>query len=88
MFKAAGISILIDLHGAPGAQTASNPFTGHCVESPGFWNQANFNRMQAAAAALTTIIHQQPQNFGTVWGLECLNGAYHSLLTVSLFAPH
>lgn len=41
MLKAAGISILLDLHAAPGAQTASNPFTGRCTATPGFWTQAN-----------------------------------------------
>lgn len=33
-----------------------------------------FNRMTAAAAALVTIVHQEPQNFGSVWGIEALNG--------------
>lgn len=74
MLKAAGISILLDLHGAPGAQVAGNADTGHCVSTPGFWTQANFNRMNSAASQLTTIIHNEPQNFGTVWGLEALNG--------------
>lgn len=75
MLRNAGISVLLDLHAAPGAQVASNPFAGRCVSSPGFWTQANFDRLNAAAAALTTLIHQEPDNFGSVWGLEALNGA-------------
>lgn len=74
MLKNAGISILLDLHAAPGAQVASNADTGRCVSTPGFWTQANFNRLNSAASQLTTIIHNEPQNFGTVWGLEALNG--------------
>lgn len=70
MFKNAGISVLLDLHAAPGAQTEKNSFTGHCVAKPGFWNQANFNRMNAAAAELTRLIHTEPDNFGSVWGLQ------------------
>lgn len=73
MLRNAGISVLLDLHAAPGAQVDHNPFAGHCVATPGFWNQGNFNRMNAAASALTTLIHQEPQNFGSVWGLEALN---------------
>ncbi|EJD41338.1 WD40 repeat-like protein [Auricularia subglabra TFB-10046 SS5] len=76
MLRNAGISVLLDLHAAPGAQVDHNSFAGHCVATPGFWNQANFNRMNAAASALTTLIHQEPQNFGSVWGLEALNGEY------------
>jgi len=41
MFKNAGISVLLDFHAAPGAQTAAQTFTGHCVNSPGFFTQAN-----------------------------------------------
>lgn len=30
--------------------------------------------MTAAAAAFATYVHQEPANFGTVWGIEALNG--------------
>ncbi|KZV79249.1 glycoside hydrolase [Exidia glandulosa HHB12029] len=73
MFRNAGISVLLDLHAAPGAQVSRNPFAGRCVATPGFWNQANFDRMNNAAAQLTTLIHNEPDNFGSVWGLEALN---------------
>ncbi|KZV81656.1 glycoside hydrolase [Exidia glandulosa HHB12029] len=72
-FRDAGISVLLDLHAAPGAQVAGNPFAGRCVSSPGFWNTANFNRLNAAAAELTRLIHNEPANFGSVWGLQALN---------------
>ena len=74
LFKNAGISVLLDLHAAPGAQVASNPYAGRCVATPGFWTQANFNRMTAAAAALTLLVHSSPAEFGTVWGIQALNG--------------
>lgn len=75
MLKDAGISILLDLHAAPGAQTASNPFAGRCLAQPQFWQQDNFDRMNNAAAKLTEYIHAEPDNFGSVWGLQALNGA-------------
>lgn len=48
MLKNAGVSVLLDLHGAPGAQTAANPFTGRCVETPGFWTQSNVSTNRLA----------------------------------------
>lgn len=41
MLKNAGISVILDFHSAPGSQVAYNTFTGHCVDTPGFWTQAN-----------------------------------------------
>lgn len=73
MLKNAGISVLLDLHAAPGAQTSSNPFTGRCLAQPQFWQQDNFDRMNNAAAKLTEYIHNEPDNFGSVWGLQALN---------------
>ncbi|EJD36695.1 glycoside hydrolase [Auricularia subglabra TFB-10046 SS5] len=72
-FRDAGINVLLDLHAAPGAQVARNAFAGRCVATPGFWNQGNFDRMNRAAAELTRIIHNEPANFGSVWGLQALN---------------
>ena len=40
----AGLYIIIDLHGAPGAQTASNAFTGQMNPNPGFYNEYNYER--------------------------------------------
>lgn len=34
----------MDLHGAPGAQVASNPDTGQYASTPGFFNQYNYGR--------------------------------------------
>lgn len=55
MLKNAGISVLLDMHAAPGAQTPSNAFTGYCTASPGFWTQSNFDvrlyRHQLSAVA-------------------------------------
>jgi hypothetical protein len=76
MLRNAGISVLIDMHAAPEAQVSRNAFAGRCVANAGFWNQANFNRMNAAVGELTRIIHNEPSNFGSVWGIQALNGMY------------
>ena len=73
MLKDAGISILLDLHAAPGAQVANNAFAGRCLPQAQFWQQSNFDRMNAAAARLTEVVHAEPDNFGSVWGLQALN---------------
>ncbi|KAI0128523.1 glycoside hydrolase superfamily [Xylariales sp. AK1849] len=39
-----GFYIIIDLHGAPGAQVASNADTGHSASSAGFFTTANYDR--------------------------------------------
>ncbi|KAH7096735.1 glycoside hydrolase superfamily [Auriculariales sp. MPI-PUGE-AT-0066] len=73
-FADAGITVLLDLHAAPGGSTATNAFAGRCVDPPQFWgNQDNMSRHLAAAKKLTELVHQEPEHFRTVWGLEMLN---------------
>ena len=73
MFNDAGISVLLDMHAAPGAQTQNNAFTGHCVTPPQFWKQSNFDRMTQAVRKLVNYVHSEPDNFGSVYGIEALN---------------
>jgi aryl-phospho-beta-D-glucosidase BglC (GH1 family) len=40
----AGMYIIMDLHGAPGAQTPGNAFTGQNADTPGFYTDANYER--------------------------------------------
>ncbi|CAG8017015.1 unnamed protein product [Penicillium olsonii] len=40
----AGLYIIVDLHGAPGAQTPSNAFTGQNAAKPGFYSEYNYER--------------------------------------------
>ena len=73
MFNNAGISVLLDFHAAPGAQFANNAYAGCCVSTPSFWTQSNFKRLASAVGQLTTIIHNESANFGSVYGIEALN---------------
>ncbi|KZV96513.1 glycoside hydrolase [Exidia glandulosa HHB12029] len=73
-FNDAGITVLLDLHAAPGGSTRTNSFAGRCVDPPQFWgNEDNVSRHLKASAELTRLIHSEPENFGSVWGLEALN---------------
>ena len=73
MLNDAGISVLLDLHAAPGAQVPNNAFAGRCVDKPGFWTQANFDRMVAAGRQLVNIVHTDRTSFGSVYAIEALN---------------
>jgi len=69
-----GITVLLDLHAAPGGSTQTNAFAGRCVDPPQFWgNEDNMSRHIAAAKKLTELVHAEPEHFRTVWGLEALN---------------
>jgi len=73
-FADAGISVLLDMHAAPGGSTRTNSFAGRCVDPPQFWgNEDNVSRHIKAAAKLTEYVHNEPEHFRTVWGLEALN---------------
>ncbi|KAH7096734.1 glycoside hydrolase, partial [Auriculariales sp. MPI-PUGE-AT-0066] len=70
----AGITVLLDLHAAPGGSTRTNAFAGRCVDPPQFWSSDdNKQRHLQAAKKLTELVHQEPESFRSVWGLEMLN---------------
>ncbi|KAF9888501.1 hypothetical protein FE257_008608 [Aspergillus nanangensis] len=54
----AGLYIIIDLHGAPGAQQPNQPFTGQYASSPGFYQDAQYSRALDFLEWMTTTIHK------------------------------
>jgi len=69
--KDAGLYVIIDLHGAPGAQ-ATNPFTGQLNPNPGFYEEYNYNRSYQWLEWMTNKIHTNA-NYSTVGALELVN---------------
>lgn len=53
----AGFYIIIDMHGAPGAQVADNPDTGQYAPTPGFYVDWQYDRATQFLNWLTNIIH-------------------------------
>ncbi|KAJ3204575.1 hypothetical protein HDU82_005749 [Entophlyctis luteolus] len=68
----AGLYIIIDLHAAPGAQVASNPFTGQYAPVPGFYVDWQYERALKFLEWITTIIHTN-RNFRNVGMLQVVN---------------
>ncbi|CAL5875247.1 uncharacterized protein PFLUO_LOCUS9551 [Penicillium psychrofluorescens] len=68
----AGLYIIMDLHGAPGAQVSENAFTGQLVETPGFYNTYNYQRALRFLEWMTKLIHSTNQ-FRNVGMLEIVN---------------
>jgi aryl-phospho-beta-D-glucosidase BglC (GH1 family) len=69
---AAGFYIMIDLHGAPGAQVAQNSDTGQYAPTPGFYVDWEFDRATTFLNWLTTQIHTN-SNFNNVGLLGIVN---------------
>jgi len=67
-----GFYIIIDLHGAPGAQVADNPDTGQYAPTPGFYVDYQFERALEFLEWMTTNIHTN-NNFRNVGMLEIVN---------------
>ncbi|KAF8860603.1 glycoside hydrolase [Acephala macrosclerotiorum] len=53
----AGFYIIIDLHGAPGAQTAQDSDTGQFASTPGFYVDYQYARAETFLSWLTNLIH-------------------------------
>ncbi|KAJ9224852.1 CAZyme family GH5 [Paecilomyces variotii] len=66
-----GIFVILDLHGAPGAQQ-DDPFTGQLTTVPGFYDAANYGRAALWLSWMTKRIHTNPA-YKTVGILEVLN---------------
>ncbi|KAF7925440.1 uncharacterized protein EAE97_010521 [Botrytis byssoidea] len=64
----AGFFIIIDMHGAPGAQVASNPDSGQYASTPGFYADYQYARGVQFLSWLTTNIHKNPafRNVGMI----------------------
>ena len=52
----AGLYIIMDLHGAPGAQT-KNPFTGQNPQEPGFYTDDNYERALKWLEWMTKLVY-------------------------------
>lgn len=68
----AGLYIIMDLHGLPGAQTPENPFTGQYASEAGFYEDYQYERALKFLEWMTTNIHQN-DNFRNVGMLEIVN---------------
>lgn len=67
-----GMYIIIDLHGAPGAQVAQNAFTGQFASTPGFYVDYQFERAYKFLEWMANIIHTN-NNYRNVGMLEVVN---------------
>lgn len=70
--RAAGLYVIIDLHGAPGAQLANQPFTGQYAPTPGFYVDYQYERAYRWAEWITNIIHTN-SNFWSVGTIQLVN---------------
>ncbi|EHK97475.1 putative Glucan endo-1,6-beta-glucosidase B [Glarea lozoyensis 74030] len=68
----AGLYVIIDLHAAPGAQQANQPFTGQYAPNAGFYKPWQYDRAYQMLSWITEVIHRWPA-FRTVGMLEILN---------------
>ncbi|KAF2711760.1 glycoside hydrolase family 5 protein [Pleomassaria siparia CBS 279.74] len=64
--------VILDLHGAPGAQVADQPFTGQYAAEVGFYQTYQFERAYSFLQAMTDRIHDYSQ-YRTVGMLEVVN---------------
>ncbi|KAM0335666.1 hypothetical protein ACHAQA_000715 [Verticillium albo-atrum] len=64
--------VILEMHGAPGAQTAWQAFTGKWVEEPEFYNDDNFERGYKFLEWLTKLSHTNP-HFRTVGMIGVIN---------------
>ncbi|KAF4990679.1 hypothetical protein FGRMN_8351 [Fusarium graminum] len=67
-----GLYIILDFHGAPGAQQPNQPFTGQYASTAGFYNDYNYGRAVEWLEWMTDIIHSK-QEYRNVGMLEILN---------------
>ncbi|KAK3940397.1 endo-beta-1,6-glucanase [Diplogelasinospora grovesii] len=63
-----GMYIILDMHGAPGAQVAQNSFTGQFASSPGFYQDYQFNRATSFLSWLRRFVHDnnEMRNVGMI----------------------
>jgi len=53
-----GFYIWLELHGAPGAQKAQEPFTGQYAPTAGFYNNYNYGRATQFLSWMTEVVHK------------------------------
>ncbi|KAF5610557.1 murein transglycosylase [Fusarium subglutinans] len=67
-----GLYIILDLHGAPGAQEPNQPFTGQYAPTVGFYSDYNYDRAIEWLEWMTDIIHTKKE-YRNVGMLELVN---------------
>ncbi|KAL8823763.1 MAG: hypothetical protein Q9191_005568, partial [Dirinaria sp. TL-2023a] len=83
-----GFYIIIDLHGAPGAQWQNQPSTGQCAPTAGFYQTMEYERAYEFLGWLTARIHSNG-NYTNVGMLEVLNEPLQgSSLTESMISEY
>ncbi|OAQ83594.1 endo-beta- - protein [Purpureocillium lilacinum] len=75
--KDAGLYVIMDLHGGPGAQFPNQQYTGHGVSQPGFYNNDNYERAAKFLEWMAERIHTNAA-YSTVGMLEVMNEPVHS----------
>ena len=78
----AGFYIIIDMHGAPGAQVATNPDTGQYAPSPGFYVSYQYSRAEQFLSWITNLIHTNT-NFRNVGMIGIVNEPVQNANTVA-----
>ncbi|KAK8049067.1 glycoside hydrolase family 5 protein [Apiospora phragmitis] len=71
-----GMFVIIDLHGAPGAQKLGDAFTGQCLTQqylPGFFSQYNYDRASRFLTWMTQRIYNTPSYKKAVGVIEVVN---------------
>lgn len=69
----AGLSVILVLHGAPGAQVALQPFTGQNAPTAGFYETYNYERAYKWFTNLTAEVHTDAASFSSVFAIEAVN---------------
>ncbi|KAG9234072.1 putative glucan endo-1,6-beta-glucosidase B [Amylocarpus encephaloides] len=68
----AGFYIILDLHGAPGAQQQQQSFTGQYAPTAGFYQPWQYDRAYQFLAWMTEVVHRWPA-FRNVGMIEVVN---------------
>ncbi|KAI9640461.1 hypothetical protein NHQ30_011207 [Ciborinia camelliae] len=85
-----GFYIIIDMHGAPGAQVAKNPDSGQYASTPGFYVDYQYARAETFLSWLTTKIHTRTafRNVGMIGIVnEPVQDANKTASMISKFYP-
>ena len=75
--KDAGLYVIIDLHGAPGAQQPNQPFTGQFAPTVGFYVSWQYERAYQFLEWMTRIIHTDSA-FWSVGAIQLVNEPFQN----------
>ncbi|KAF9696466.1 hypothetical protein EKO04_005538 [Ascochyta lentis] len=71
------ISVILDLHGAPGVQVPNNAFTGHTLPGADFYSPPNYDRAYIFLRNMTERVHTHA-SYASTFMLEVLNEPEHN----------